>query len=145
MGLFSKKSSKNNKDMSNTNQSLTPEEIAKRWEDAYRANPSVYEKEGEDGLLIGFALTEDCDSIFPLVPEEQWAIEGKKIDNWIITMVSLTNPQGGIIGQMEYHEAMKRLEPFFIAGSGNWMMIRAMTHDEMDGLFEGLPRRLEKE
>ena len=135
MGLFSKKSSEKNAQSAE-------EIIAKRWEEAYRANPRVYEKEGESGLLIGFALTEDCDSIFPLVPEKQWAIEGKRIDNWMITMVSLTNPQGGIIGQMEYHEAMKRLQPFFIAGSDNWVMIRAMTHDELDGLFEGLPRKL---
>ena len=116
MGLFSKKPSKTDK--LDPNQELTPEEIKKRWEDAYRANPRAYEKEGEEGLLIGFALTESCDSIFPLVPEEQWAIEGQKIGQWIITMVSLTKPQGGVIGQMEYHEAMKRLQPYFIAGSG---------------------------
>ncbi|EKC43287.1 hypothetical protein OBE_18082, partial [human gut metagenome] len=44
--------------------------------------------------MIGLALTEDTDSLFPIVPEEQWAIEGKTISEWIITMVSLTNPQG---------------------------------------------------
>lgn len=89
------------------------EEIYRRWEEAYRANPRVYEK--KDGtLIVGFALTEDTDSIFPICPENQFAIdiEGKTISEWIITMVSLTNPQGGIIGQMEYHEAVKRLEPF---------------------------------
>lgn len=135
MGLFSKKSNK-----ADNKKELTAEEVKKRWEDAYRANPNVYEKEG--GLLVGFALTEDCDSIFPLVPEEQWAIEGRTIGLWMITMVSLTNPQGGIIGQMEYHEAMKRLQPYFIARSDNWVMIRAMTHEELDGLFDGLPRKL---
>ncbi|MBD5081372.1 MAG: DUF4299 domain-containing protein [Ruminococcaceae bacterium] len=137
MGLFSKKSNK-----ADNKKELTAEEVKKRWEDAYRANPNVYEKEGEEGLLVGFALTEDCDSIFPLVPEEQWAIEGRTIGLWMITMVSLTNPQGGIIGQMEYHEAMKRLQPYFIARSDNWVMIRAMTHEELDGLFDGLPRKL---
>ncbi len=133
MGIFSKSKSRRGSDA---------EEIGKRWEEAYRANPRVYEKECEEGLLVGFALTEDCDSIFPLVPEEQWKTDGKRIDNWIITMVSLTKPQGGVIGQMEYHEAMSRLKPFFIAESENWALIRAMTHDEMDGLFEGLPRKL---
>ena len=104
-------------------------------------NPKCYEK--EDGtLLIGLALTEDTDSLFPIVPEEQWAIEGKTISEWIITMVSLTNPQGGIIGQMEYHEAIKRLEPFILMKKDNWALIRAMTHEELDSLFGNLPRKL---
>ena len=110
-------------------------------QEAYQANPKCYEK--EDGtLLIGFALTEDTDSLFPIVPEEQWAIEGKTISEWIITMVSLTNPQGGIIGQMEYHEAIKRLEPFILMKKDNWALIRAMTHEELDSLFGNLPRKL---
>ena len=76
------------------------------------------------------------------MPEEQWAIEGKTISEWIITMVSLTNPQGGIIGQMEYHEAIKRLEPFILMKKDNWALIRAMTHEELDSLFGNLPRKL---
>lgn len=59
-------------------QERSKESLNARWENAYRANPRVYEK--EDGtLLAGVALTEDCDSLFPIVPEEQWAIEGKSI------------------------------------------------------------------
>lgn len=117
------------------------DELNKRWQEAYQANPRVYENENGD-LLVGFALTEDTDSLFPLYPEQQWAIEGKVIGSWIITMVSLTNPQGGIIGQMEYHEAMKRLQPYIIASAENWALIRGMTHNELDSLFEGLPRKL---
>lgn len=108
---------------------------------AYKANPKVYEK--SDGtLLVGFALTEDTESLFPLVPEKQWALEGKTISEWIITMVSLTNPKGGIIGQMDYHEAIKRLEPFIITKIDNWALIKAMSHKELDDLFENLPRKL---
>lgn len=106
MNFFMKKNSQ-------TNSKLTKPDIEKLLQEAYQANPKCYEK--EDGtLLIGLALTEDTDSLFPIVPEEQWAIEGKTISEWIITMVSLTNPQGGMIGQMEYHEAIKRLEPFIL-------------------------------
>ena len=57
-------------------------------------------------------------------------------------MVSLTNPQGGIIGQMEYHEAMNSLAPFIITQQDNWALIRKMTHQELDSLFEDLPRNL---
>ena len=134
MNFFKKKNSQ-------TNSKLTKPDIEKLLQEAYPANPKCYEK--EDGtLLIGLALTEDTDSLFPIVPEEQWAIEGKTISEWIITMVSLTNPQGGIIGQMEYHEAIKRLEPFILMKKDNWALIRAMTHEELDSLFGNLPRKL---
>ena len=79
-----------------------------QWKDAYSASPRAYER--NDGtILMGFALTEDTDSIFPILPEKQWAVQGKTIGEWMITMVSLSRPQGGIIGQMEYHQAMERL------------------------------------
>lgn len=125
----------------NENEIFDRETVNKIWEEAYRANPRAYEKD-DQSIIVGFALTEDTPSIFPILPEEQWAIEGKTISSWIITMVSLTNPQGGIIGQMEYHEAMKRLAPYIIVVADNWALIRAMTHDELDGLFEGLPRNV---
>lgn len=92
--------------------------------------------------FVGFALTEDTDSLFPVLPEKQWTIEGKTISKWIITIVSLTNPQGGIIGEIEYHKAMERLQPFVIATRGDWVLIRAMSHNELDNLFDGLPRKL---
>lgn len=119
------------------------EEIYRRWEEAYRANPGVYEK--KDGtLIVGFALTEDTDSIFSICPENglPQTQKGKPLANGLITMVSLTTQQGGIIGQMKYHEAVKRLEPFFIARADNWALIRAMSHDELNGLFENSSRTL---
>ena len=115
--------------------SLTQEELTKIWKEAYQASPKVYEK--EDGtLLAGFALTEDCDSLFPVVPEEQWAIKDKTISEWSISLISLTNPKGGMIGQVEYHEAMKRLAPYILAQNGNWVLIRKMTHEELQGLLD---------
>lgn len=60
----------------------------------------------------------------------------------MINMVSITNLRDGIIGQMEYHEAMNRLTPFIIAQKDNWVLIRKMTHQELDSLFGDLPRNL---
>ena len=57
-------------------------------------------------------------------------------------MVSLTKPHGGIIGQMEYHEAIRRLEPFIITKINNRALIRAMTHEELESLFDNMPRNL---
>ena len=124
------------------NDEPTIDEIKRRWQSAYRANPHLYEKEDEGKLIVSFALTEDTDSLFPYFPEKQWQVSGKEIGLWLMNFVSLTNPQGGIIGQMEYHEAMKRLQPYVLANADGWVLIRAMTHAELDALFGNDPRKL---
>lgn len=135
MGLFHFKKTEKSKTQGH-GADMNNQTIDRLVQEAYRANPRVYEK--EDGtLLVGFVLTEDTDSLFPIVPEKQWALEGKTISEWIITMVSLTNPQGGVIGQIEYHDAIKRLEPFIITKIDNWALIRAMTHAELSSLLDG--------
>ena len=45
---------------------LPPEEAARRWKDAYRANPQVYQK--QDALLWSCTLTEGVDTLLPLQP-----------------------------------------------------------------------------
>jgi len=114
------------------------EEVARRWKDAYRANPQVYRK--QDALLGSCTLTEGVDTLLPLRPESQWAVDGKPISDWILSIVSITEKR--ILGQMEYPEAMKRLLPFSLAKSEDQILIRAMTHAELDKLFDGLPRQL---
>ena len=119
---------------------LSPEETARRWNDAYRANPKVYGRKDSDALFGNCTLTEDVDTILPLRPESTWAVDGKAVPDWILSIVSITEKR--VLGQMEYQEAMKRLRPFSLATSEDWILIRAMTHAELDGLFEGLPRQL---
>lgn len=127
MGLFGKKTNKADKDL-NT-----------RWQEAYRANPHVYER--DDGkIIVGLALTETTDSLFPLDAEKQWAIKGKTIDIFIISMVSIT--KDAVLGQIEYSEAMKRLKPYFLAEKDGWTLIRGLSLAEMEALFEGLPREI---
>ena len=122
------------------------EEIQKRWSEAYKANPKVYTK--PDGtLLAGFALTEDTDSLFPLYPEKQWAISDKTINEWLISFVTLPdkkNPTGNVEGMVEYHEAMKRLEPYFIASGDDFRLIRALTKAEIISIATGKPQNAEK-
>lgn len=122
MGLFGKKSKE--KDLNTL------------WQEAYKANPHVYEKDGR--IVVGLALTETADSLFPLAAEKQWAINGKTIDLFFISMVSITKE--GVLGTMEYGEAMKRLKPYFLAEKDGWALIRGLTLGEMEALFEGLPR-----
>lgn len=119
---------------------LSPEETARRWNDAYRANPKIYGRKNTDALLGNCTLTEDVDTILPLQPERTWAADGQAVPEWILSIVSIT--ENRVLGQMAYPEAMKRLRPFSLAMSDGWILIRAMTHAELDGLFEGLPRQL---
>ncbi len=124
------------------------EEIKKRWSEAYKANPRVYEKDGT--LMVGFALTEDTDSLFPLYPEKQWDIPGKTISMWMISFVTVVtqpgkkNPTGNVEGMVDYHEAMKRLEPYFIAYGDDWRLIRALTKAEIISVATGEPVKPEK-
>lgn len=126
--------------MGNSNENeITFEELNARWQEAYQANPHVHTMDEDDSIIVSFALTEDTDSLFPVVPEEQWQIEGKDIDKWIISIVSITK-DWSVIGIIEYHEAIKRLEKYFLAQKDGWALIRGLTYEEMDALFEGLPR-----
>lgn len=113
------------------------DDLNTRWQDAYRANPHAYEME-DGGLLVNFALTEDTDSLFPLIPEEHWQMEGKKINKWILSIVSIT--KDGVLGTIEYHEAIKRLERHFLAEKDGWALIGGLDLDELEELFDGLPR-----
>lgn len=115
------------------------EEVVQLWNNAYRANPQVYRKKDSDALLGACVLTEDTDTLLPLHPEDQWKADGKPIHEWILNLVSITEQR--VLGQMEYQEAMKRLRPFSLAMSKDLILIRAMTHKELDGLFVGLPRQ----
>jgi hypothetical protein len=116
------------------------EEASRRWKDAYRANPQIYQKKDSGALLGNCTLTEDVDTLLPLHPQRQWAANGRPVPEWILSIVSIT--ENRILGQLEYQEAMKRLLPFSLAKSEDWVLIRAMTHQELDGLFEGLSRQL---
>ena len=121
MGLFKKKGN----------------DLDKCWENAYEANSSLYRND-KGSIIVACALTEGADSIFPLKPEEHWGMEGVKIDKWIISIVSIT--KADVIGQLEYHEGMKLLEPYFLDVRNGWALIGAMTLEQMEALFDGIPR-----
>ncbi|MBD5383941.1 MAG: DUF4299 domain-containing protein [Ruminococcaceae bacterium] len=123
MGLFKKKGN----------------DLNKRWKNAYEANSSLY-KNDKGSIVVACALTEDTDSIFPLAPEEHWGMSGVKIDKWIISIVSIT--EADVVGQLEYHEAMKLLEPYFLDVRDGWALIRGLSFEEMDALFENRPREI---
>ncbi len=114
------------------------EETARRWQEAYRANPKVYQK--DNALMGSCALTEGADTLLPLHPEAQWAAGGRPIPNWTLGLVSMTEER--VLGYVPYQAAMERLAPFSLAASEGWVLIRAMTHDELAKLSADLPQTL---
>lgn len=142
MGLFNfkKPEKKQPEEKKPEKKPLSQEETVQRWNGAYRANPQVYHKKDSDTLLGACALSEGVDTLLPLHPESMCTADGKPIHDWILSLVSIKEKR--ILGQMEYQEAMKRLRPFSLAMSQKLILIRGMTHAELDGLFEGLPRQL---
>ncbi|WP_298016980.1 hypothetical protein [uncultured Dysosmobacter sp.] len=142
MGLFHFKKQPEKKQPEKQPEKKIPsqEEVVQLWNNAYRANPQIYQKKDSDALLGSCALSEGVDTLLPLHPESTCTANGKPIHEWILSLVSITEQR--ILGQMEYQEAMKRLRPFSLAMSKDLILIRAMTHKELDGLFEGLPRQL---
>ena len=112
------------------------EEAARRWQEAYRANPQVYQK--EDALMGSCTLTESVDTLLPLHPETLWAVDGRPIEDWMLSFVSVTEKR--VLGSFEYQAAMERLTPFSLAASEGWVLIRAMTHAELEKLAAVLPQ-----
>ena len=117
-------------------QAQRQEETARRLQDAYRANPQVYQKEG--ALMGSCTLTESVDTLPPLHPEAQWAVDGRPIEDWILSLVSVTEKR--VLGHLAYQAAMERLAPFSLAASEGWVLIRAMTHAELERLAADLPQ-----
>lgn len=117
-----------------------PEEADRRWQGACRANPQVYQPRDSGALLGVLTLTESVDTLLPLHPEHLWTAHGQPVSRWILCLVSLREDR--VLGQMEYPESMRRLCPHVLAESGGRLLVRAMTHDQLDGLFAGLPRNV---
>ena len=69
MGLFGF----GNKRPAEAQNPITPGETARRWGEAYRANPKVYARKDTGALFGNCTLTEDTDTILPLRPESTWA------------------------------------------------------------------------
>ena len=99
------------------------------WQRAYEANPQAFELE-EGGLMAGFTLTETVDTILPVAPEAQYEIEGESISLWALTFFSLTRDE--VLGTLEYHRALRRLQPYLTDAREGSLLIRGLTLEEME-------------
>ena len=99
------------------------------WSQAYEANPHVFELEN-GGLMVSFPFSETVDTILPAAPETLYEIEGETASLWALTFVSLTEEES--LGFLEYHKALKRLQPYILETRGDYLLIRGLSLSEME-------------
>lgn len=98
------------------------------WSDAYVAQPHVFERE-DGSLMVNFTLTDTVDTVLPEVPEKLYAVEGNKIDLWLLTFFSYDDKQN--IGMLEYHIALQALRPYVVDEADDHVLLRGLSLEEM--------------
>lgn len=101
------------------------------WEDAYKAKPHFYKQ--SDGNVFGaMSLTEGVKTMFLKQPQIHFEVEGQRISQWRIALISTTNDS--MIGQMDYGTCLKKLQPYILAEDSNFILVRGLTLDELKSL-----------
>lgn len=116
MGLFSK---------------LKKEKSSVNRSNAYIATPKFYEK--PDGSPFGaIALTEGTETVLPKNPKNEYAIDGKKVPDWKMVLVSTT--EDNIIGDCDYFTALQKLEAYMLDSNANTILIRGLSLEELKSI-----------
>ena len=102
------------------------------WSQAYEANPHVFELDN-GGLMVSFTFSETVDTILPVAPETLYEIEGETISLWALTFVSLTKEEN--LGFLEYHKALKQLQPYIVETRGDHILVRGLSLAEMEHIL----------
>ena len=101
------------------------------WEDAYKAKPHFYKQ--SDGSVFGaMSLTEGVKTMFLKQPQIHFEVEGQRISQWRIALISTTNDS--MIGQLDYGTCLKKLQPYILAEDSNFILVRGLTLDELKSL-----------
>lgn len=101
------------------------------WDDAYKAKPHFYKQ--SDGSVFGaMSLTEGVKTMFLKQPQIHFEVEGQRISQWRIALISTTNDS--MIGQMDYGTCLKKLQPYILAEDSNFILVRGLTLDELKSL-----------
>ena len=80
------------------------EKTAVDWSNAYTATPKFYAK--PDGSPFGaIALTEGTETILSKMPQNEYAVDGKRVADWKMVLVSTT--KDSIIGDCDYQISRK--------------------------------------
>ena len=85
------------------------------------------------GLMVSFTFSETVDTILPVAPETLYEIEGETISLWALTFVSLTKEEN--LGFLEYHKALKQLQPYIVETRGDHILVRGLSLAEMEHIL----------
>ena len=103
------------------------------WGNAYVGNPNFYN--GKDGKPFGaFALTEGTLTSFPKNPRLLYKVDNIEVDEWKLVLVSTTN--NGVLGDIDYYEAINKLMKFVIDEKDNRMLIRGLSLEELNEMLK---------
>lgn len=101
------------------------------WSNAYTATPKFYGK--PDGSPFGaIALTEGTETILPKNPQAQYAVDGKKVSDWKMVLISTTKE--GIVGDIDYFTALKKVEKYILDTNKDAILIRGLSLEELDSI-----------
>ena len=88
-----------------------------------------------DGSPFGaIALTEGTETILPKMPQNEYAVDGKRVADWKMVLVSTT--KDGIIGDCDYQKALKKLEKNTLDSNENTILIKGLSLDELEAIVE---------
>lgn len=118
MGLFSK---------------FKKEKSTTHWQTAFQVTPQFYaDKEGVPFGAIAF--TETTDTILPKTPQNLYAVDGKTVTTWRLMLVSTS--KDGIIGDLDYFEALKKLENKIVDENEKNVLVRGCTLKELESILK---------
>lgn len=103
------------------------------WESAFKATPRFY-SDAQGSIFGAFALTENTDTILPINPHKEFMVENKPVSVWKMIFVSTT--EDSIISEMNYFDAIKRLEKFISQKNDNAILLKALSYNDMKSLVE---------
>lgn len=103
------------------------------WENAYVGKPNFYES--KDSKPFGtFALTEGTLTSFPKNPRLVYKVDNTEVEEWKLMLVSITN--NGVLGSVDYYEAIKKIMKFVIDERDNNILIRGLTLEELKEILK---------
>ena len=103
------------------------------WENAYIGNPNFYN--GKDNKPFGaFALTEDTLTSFPKNPKSLYKVNNTEVNEWKLMLVSTTN--NGVLGDIDYYEAINKLMKFVIDEKDNNILIRVLSLEALNQILK---------
>lgn len=118
--------------LANTSEDNKDKEEGDVWSEAYETNPHVFER-NDGSLMVNFTLTETVDTILPKTPEKMYAVEGKNISLWTLTLFSLA--KNDTLDMIEYHVALRHLQPYIIDEQESHILLRGLTLEEMEAVL----------